>query len=530
MKHRIMRAEGIRKLLIFATTTLLSLCSVSGRAAFAAEPTANAPVTAAPSGTEAETETTTAEETSATGCICTCHCETGHVNAECPVCSVDSSKCEYQTPEVSIRITAPQEWVCEDAEITVEVKDTKDTGNFTISKVEAREGTEGAWTDITEEMKFTATQNGALYIKVTDTNSIEYEKHKNIKCFDTTPPTFNAAISAGRLTVDAEDTQSGIAAIYVNDYEYTDVPGGKLSIRLQQFDASFESFSVKVKDGAGNITDSGTLANPYYGEGDQSGAAYLPQSGEATDPESATGKVTGHVITDAAGNVIASGGTGVAGIKADALAGLINGETEGEEEEGLLGWMSRGQSGEEGFSVLDSGREFFTITADSGKVFYLIIDRNGNSETAYFLTEISENDLLNVTSNNSETLPKNSIGAKASVPSENGEDEEGETTVTVDNANATNGAVNPTKPAAPGSKSSIPPAGWAVIAVLCVGFIAVAYYFKVVKKKNEKFVEEDEEAAPVMPQMEKEEIEYDDDDDEEESSEDAFLNRTEEDE
>ncbi len=34
----------------------------------------------------------------------------------------------------------------------------------------------------------------------------------------------------------------------------------------------------------------------------------------------------------------------------------------------------------------------------------------------YFLTEVTENDLLNVTANNSETLPKNSAALESAIP------------------------------------------------------------------------------------------------------------------
>lgn len=43
------------------------------------------------------------------------------------------------------------------------------------------------------------------------------------------------------------------------------------------------------------------------------------------------------------------------------------------------------------------GKEFYTIQTASDKVFYLIIDRDEDEEMVYFLTEISENDLLNTT-------------------------------------------------------------------------------------------------------------------------------------
>lgn len=40
----------------------------------------------------------------------------------------------------------------------------------------------------------------------------------------------------------------------------------------------------------------------------------------------------------------------------------------------------------------------------------------GEDEKVYFLTEVSENDLLNTTTDNSETLPKNSAALESAIP------------------------------------------------------------------------------------------------------------------
>ena len=58
--------------------------------------------------------------------------------------------------------------------------------------------------------------------------------------------------------------------------------------------------------------------------------------------------------------------------------------------------------------ISTEGREFYTITTKSGKVFYLVIDRTKEAETVHCLTDITENDLLNVTQDNKPTLPQNS--------------------------------------------------------------------------------------------------------------------------
>ena len=80
---------------------------------------------------------------------------------------------------------------------------------------------------------------------------------------DETKPFLNAAIQDGILNIQAEDKDSGVKAIYVNGYEFTDVKNGTLSIRLQRFDAGYEYFTIQAIDNAGNLSNRYKLENPY---------------------------------------------------------------------------------------------------------------------------------------------------------------------------------------------------------------------------------------------------------------------------
>lgn len=174
-------------------------------------------------------------------------------------------------------------------------------------------------------------------------------------------PTLNAAISEKNLTVQAV-SEVGIKAIYINGYKFENSGDGNLKIKLQQYDAGYEIFYIYAEDMNGVASEVYELVNPYYDTDptdDENPGAELPINAEATDPTNATGVVTEHFI--------------------------------------------------------DSGREFYTVQSASGKNYYLIIDLFTDEETVYFLTEVSENDLLNVTEN-SEKLPRNSAVAEGAVP------------------------------------------------------------------------------------------------------------------
>jgi len=225
---------------------------------------------------------------------------------------------------------------------------------------------------------------------------------------DIEKPTLTASINNGVINIQGADTGSGVASIYVNNHEYTDLNKESLAIRLQQYDSGYEYFYLKAKDHAGNVSAVYKLANPYYIkenlEGDEKELALamkasLPFSGIPTSPTDAKGTITEHtqmVSTQTEGT------TTVTNLVTDAaVPEFPKVETE----------VVKTTEG--------AGKEFYTIQTQSDKVFYLIIDKSKEENNVYLLTEVSENDLLNFTENNSEVLPQNSVVLDAAVPGNN---------------------------------------------------------------------------------------------------------------
>ena len=353
--------------------------------------------------TEGTTEDSSEETQPAAKCTCKEKCSQYAVDEDCEVCAKDYKECAYINPSVKITINTPSGWHNDTTKVIVKVEDTIVSGNFTVQTVKAKVGQNGSWTDITEDMYIEISENSTIYVQVTDQKGKTYEKNRYIKCFDFTKPTLNAAVSDGLLSIQAHDTDSGIKAIYVNGYEFTDHTNGALNIRLQQFDAGYEYFTISAMDNAGNMSEVYKTKNPYYkdpaDDSDENPAEQLPVSAEATKPGSATGTVTEHTVTDSNGNTTSQ--TSLADQKKQAMA---------EADAAEKGEDTKAESGQ--------GKEFYTIQTAADKVFYLIIDRDGEEEMVYFLTEVTENDLLNTTSDNSETLPKNSAALESAIPTE----------------------------------------------------------------------------------------------------------------
>ena len=462
---------------------------------------------------EGETEggTVSGNEIPKPECTCKEKCIQYSYDKDCEVCKEDYTQCEYVNPNVKITISTPSGWHNDTTKVHISIEDVAHSGNFTIKTVQAKIAQNGSWTDITEDMYVEISENTTVYVLVTDQRGKTYEKNRYIKCFDFTKPTLNAAVSDGLLSVQAHDTDSGIKAVYVNGYEFTELTNGVLNIRLQQFDAGYQYFTISAMDNAGNMSEVYKTANPYYTDpekedsSEKNPAEQLPVNAQATKPSSATAQVTEHTKTDSDGNTVSE--LSPAEQKKQAMAEAAASE---EKEE----------SGEKEKS--ETGKEFYTIQTASEKVFYLIIDRDGEEEMVYFLTEVTENDLLNVTADNSETLPKNSAALESAIPvsegalpNNNGEQEtEEELTEEPDG----DGEENTEEPEPePEKAEENPMATYIILGVVAIIAIGGGYYFKVVRKKKEEFLDEDDDEDD-------EEEEYEDDDDEEnEDSEDDFF-------
>ena len=440
---------------------------------------------------EGETEggTVSGNEIPKPECTCKEKCIQYSYDKDCEVCKEDYTQCEYVNPNVKITISTPSGWHNDTTKVHISIEDVAHSGNFTIKTVQAKIAQNGSWTDITEDMYVEISENTTVYVLVTDQRGKTYEKNRYIKCFDFTKPTLNAAVSDGLLSVQAHDTDSGIKAVYVNGYEFAELTNGVLNIRLQQFDAGYQYFTISAMDNAGNMSEVYKTANPYYTDpekedsSEKNPAEQLPVNAQATKPSSATAQVTEHTKTDSDGNTVSE--LSPAEQKKQAMAEAAASE----KKEG---------SGEKEKS--ETGKEFYTIQTASEKVFYLIIDRDGEEEMVYFLTEVTENDLLNVTADNSETLPKNSAALESAIPVSEG-------------ALPNNNGEQKTE--------ENPMATYIILGIVAAAAIGGGYYFKVVRKKKEEFLDEDDDE-------EDEEEEYDDEEEEKDSEDDFFDDNGEE--
>lgn len=136
-------------------------------------------------------------------------------------------------------------------------------------------------------------------------------------------------------------------------------------------------------------------------------------------------------------------------------------------------------------TVLDNatdgdGKEFFTIDTEDGSVFYLIVDRQKNSDNVYLLNAVTLDDLVALAKKSGTELTTNLIDSDISAIPDSEHPSETESTFpsTTETPDTTE---TPEKPSKSGFNYNI--IIFIIIIVVVVGI--GAYYFKIVKgKKN----------------------------------------------
>lgn len=394
---------------------------------------------------------------------------------------------ETEAGKPAISIEKPSGWKQGSTTVAISVDASAAGEGFSIAKIEARTGNDSGWQDVTAGKTITITGNQTVYVRVTDTEGNVYEQNRSIKCYDDEKPTLSASLSDGVLTIKGNDSVSGIASFTVNGATYTELENGQLKIQLTQKDFTTKKIEITATDTAGNVSDVYSMQNPYYewavqqaqaqaqaqsGNGlstttdptsNEPTTAPLPQEAQASDPTEARGTVDERTIT-------------------------------GIEEE-------LAQSGESAETIRHTAtqgtKEFYAISTKSGKTFYLIVDNSQTENNVYFLTEVSERDLMNFTLSDTVTLPDvGTVYAQAETeptPEPTPETEKQEETEEVK---------------MPEEKNPI--GSYLLIGLIALGGVGAGYYFKVYKPKNEFDDEEDEYEGDEDAPEEKREYEEDD--------------------
>lgn len=381
----------------------------------------------------------------------------------------------YAAEDNSIGIEKPSGWKQGETTITVTINAGKLGEGVTITKLEAKVGENGSWTDITDSHSISIDKNETVYVRATDSEGNVYEQNRSIKCYDSEKPTLAASLTDGVLTIQGKDTISGIASIMVNGTEYRDLTDGTLKIQLTQKDFTTKKIEITATDTAGNTSDKYSLQNPYY---EWAVKQAIAQSADASGNNATTTTPTGeeqHVTSPLPQDAKPSEPTTSTGTVEDRTVTGIEQELADQNE--TVDKISS--------TTTAAGKEFYTISTKSGKVFYLIIDNEQSQDNVYFLTEVDEQDLMNFTLSDTVTLPDvDTVYATV-------DDEDDQTETPAPEEESTEETEAPEEPEVQDPEKASNVGSYLLIGLIAAGIGAGAWYMKIYKPKHE-FDDDDE--------------------------------------
>ena len=279
-----------------------------------------------------------------------------------------------------IQITPPTGWTNRDANVTITITDT--TGNgFVRAMVKG----EGDWRDITSELEqqgreytavLTVSDNCTVTASVTGWDGQTYEKSCSINCFDREAPVLRTSFTAGHLHVEASDTASGVAAVYVDGHRYTALKNGAVDIPLAELGTAV---TVQAEDNAGNLSEAVTTVKPS-------------DKTEPSKPVTTAPATVSRPVTTAPSAVTDT--TAATPPKEDNSAAPQEPDEDSSSSAALTPDGNMSLQDDISGAASDE-KQFVTVTTKNGNYFYLIIDRAADGEnTVHFLNQVDEADLL----------------------------------------------------------------------------------------------------------------------------------------
>lgn len=185
---------------------------------------------------------------------------------------------------------------------------------------------------------------------------------------DTAPPNVTAWVENGKINIEAEDEGTGIDALYINGRKISAGADKTAEALLTDYAGTQEkTVRIYAVDGAGNRSQAVEIDNPAYaadGKGDVK---------ETGTPASASMDREQEPVTE------------LNPMTPDGQAAVLDNAT-----------------GEE-------GKEFYTFETQAGNVFYLVVDKQRDSDNVYFLDAVTENDLKALTEPAAEKEPESVI-------------------------------------------------------------------------------------------------------------------------
>lgn len=321
---------------------------------------------------------------------------------------------------------------------------------------------------------------------------------------DTTPPILTAVLEGETVKIESSDDNSGVEAVYIDGTRVNSLANGKASVLLKDYAGTDKQVSVYAVDYAGNRSDTVKLDNLYYQE-----TASAEETTASSQSAQSSVSVTKLVQTQATSSGVGTSATSSASdstvtqssettdtettdsSSVDTSESDVSSIPEGAFTPEGTGTVQDSATGEEG------DKQFYTITTESGNVFYLIIDGKRDDNNVYFLNGVTEADLMALAEKDDGSV---SVIPETEVCTCTDKCEAGEVNtdcpVCKNDLNSCTGKTSVTEPEEPvepeqpkNDTDSVGTIIFIIVALLAVG--GIGYYVKIVRPKQQA-ADEDE--------------------------------------
>ena len=326
-------------------------------------------------------------------------------------------------PEGAYKITvvSPAKWQKDRATAKINIVDVNGTGWANIRIVVA---TENGWQTVVDgddqstgyavELR----ENATIHVSITDRAGNVQAKSETISCFDSTPPTVKAGVSGEVICIEATDSISGVAAVYVNGHKLK-YSGTTLDANIREYADGRQQIAIYAVDLAGNVSQKVYVKNPFYGRDDSGSSGNDSKPSATKKPSSGGAKTTPKptatpMPTDVPQATMQPQTTAAPDIDAlyALLVQLAGGAETGEPTEGKPFSMGGNMKTVDLLYSKATNKQFITVQTRKGETYYLVIDydkpldKDGEQYETYFLNLVDDRDLFGVVSKDEQPTPE----------------------------------------------------------------------------------------------------------------------------
>ena len=326
-------------------------------------------------------------------------------------------------PEGAYKITvvSPAKWQKDRATAKINIVDVNGTGWANIRIVVA---TENGWQTVVDGDDQSAgyavelRENATIHVSITDHAGNVQAKSEAISCFDSTPPTVKAGVSGEVICIEATDSTSGVAAVYVNGHKLK-YSGTTLDANIRAYADGRQQIAIYAVDLAGNVSQKVYVKNPFYGRDDSGSNGNDSRPSATKKPSSGGAKTTPKptatpMPTDVPQATMQPQTTAAPDIDAlyALLAQLAGGTGTSEPTEGKPFSMGGNMKTVDLLYSKATNKQFITVQTRKGETYYLVIDydkpldKDGEQYETYFLNLVDDRDLFGVVSKDEQPTPE----------------------------------------------------------------------------------------------------------------------------